>query len=125
GDRRRSGIPPAPHRRPLPGAEEGRPALARAQHVRGDRSAAGTPADGRRHARKPHNPASFSFANDSGKRVDSTAMTTATPLDAADALRGAGLRVTAQRVAVLESLAGHPHAAVDELHTAVRDRIPG
>ena len=52
-------------------------------------------------------------------------MTTVTPLDAADALRGAGLRVTAQRVAVLESLAGHPHAAVDELHAAVRDRIPG
>jgi Fur family ferric uptake transcriptional regulator len=44
---------------------------------------------------------------------------------ATDALRLAGLRVTAQRVAVLEALAGHPHAAVDELHATVAQRIPG
>ncbi|WP_221585400.1 Fur family transcriptional regulator [Microbacterium sp. G2-8] len=44
---------------------------------------------------------------------------------AADLLRGAGLRVTAQRTAVLDALAAHPHAAVDELHEHVQGRIPG
>lgn len=51
--------------------------------------------------------------------------TTAPPSEQTDVLRRAGLRVTAQRVAVLESLAAHPHAAVDTLHADVLDRIPG
>ncbi|WP_105566897.1 Fur family transcriptional regulator [Microbacterium halophytorum] len=51
--------------------------------------------------------------------------TMAPPAEQADALRRAGLRVTAQRVAVLESLAAHPHAAVDALHADVLERIPG
>lgn len=50
---------------------------------------------------------------------------TFTPPNATDALRRAGLRVTAQRVAVLDSLALHPHASVDKLHADVQDRIPG
>jgi len=45
--------------------------------------------------------------------------------DATRALRGAGLRVTSQRSAVLDAMAGRPHAAVDELHAAVSAHIPG
>ncbi|OCG73891.1 Fur family transcriptional regulator [Microbacterium sediminis] len=45
--------------------------------------------------------------------------------DATQALRATGLRVTSQRIAVLEALAGRPHAAVDELHAAVSEQIPG
>lgn len=53
-------------------------------------------------------------------------MTTAAPSSKqTDALRRAGLRVTAQRVAVLESMAAHPHTAVDVLHADVLRRIPG
>lgn len=53
-------------------------------------------------------------------------MTTAVPSTTqTDALRRAGLRVTAQRVAVLESMAARPHTAVDELHADVLTRIPG
>ncbi|WP_166319070.1 transcriptional repressor [Microbacterium excoecariae] len=52
-------------------------------------------------------------------------MTTDSMPDAADLLRAAGLRVTMQRRAVLEALAGRPHAPVDELHEAVHARIPG
>lgn len=44
---------------------------------------------------------------------------------APDMLRRAGLRVTAQRTAVLDALSGTGHAAVDELHERVQDRIPG
>lgn len=43
----------------------------------------------------------------------------------ADILRAAGLRVTSQRVAVLEVLDQRPHAAVDEIHADVQRRIPG
>ncbi len=42
-----------------------------------------------------------------------------------DRLRSAGLRVTAQRVAVLDALAEHPHAAADALHESIRERVPG
>lgn len=38
-------------------------------------------------------------------------------------LRVAGLRVTGPRLAVLEWLAGHPHATADAVHTAVRERL--
>ncbi|GGF45886.1 transcriptional repressor [Microbacterium sorbitolivorans] len=47
------------------------------------------------------------------------------PVDAPTRLRGAGLRVTAQRVAVLEALSQTAHAAVDELHESVQREIPG
>jgi len=40
-------------------------------------------------------------------------------------LRGAGLRVTAQRVAVLDALAALPHSAAEALHAALRERVPG
>ncbi|MFD9888226.1 Fur family transcriptional regulator [Amycolatopsis sp. NPDC059027] len=36
-------------------------------------------------------------------------------------LRSAGLRITAPRVAVLEWLAGHPHATADQVAAGVRD----
>ncbi|WP_036318768.1 Fur family transcriptional regulator [Microbacterium indicum] len=45
--------------------------------------------------------------------------------DPADQLRRAGLRVTAQRVAVLDALARHPHASADELHREVQGSIAG
>ncbi|MGO1234477.1 MAG: Fur family transcriptional regulator [Microbacterium gubbeenense] len=48
-----------------------------------------------------------------------------TAIDAPARLRGAGLRVTTQRTAVLEALAETAHAAVDELHERVQTRIPG
>lgn len=41
----------------------------------------------------------------------------------ADRLREVGLRVTAPRVAVLEVLAGHPHATADTVATLVRARL--
>lgn len=41
-------------------------------------------------------------------------------LDAAAALRGASLRVTRPRTAVLSALAGRPHADADTIATAVR-----
>lgn len=41
------------------------------------------------------------------------------------ALRGAGLRVTAQRVAVFTALAAQPHSPVDALHAMVRTQVPG
>lgn len=44
---------------------------------------------------------------------------------APDTLRRAGLRVTAQRTAVLDALSATSHAAVDELHERVQSRIPG
>jgi len=54
---------------------------------------------------------------------DATGMPAA--FEAAPELRAAGLRVTAQRAAVLEALHASPHAAVDLLHAAVRERVPG
>ncbi|MDX2377047.1 transcriptional repressor [Microbacterium sp. LRZ72] len=48
-----------------------------------------------------------------------------TASDASALLRHAGMRVTAQRTAVLTALAEAPHAPVDALHHAVRDRLPG
>ena len=39
-------------------------------------------------------------------------------------LRGVGLRVTQQRLAVLDALAQHPHAATDVLIAAVRETRP-
>lgn len=41
------------------------------------------------------------------------------PVDAPALLRGAGLRVTAPRVAILETLASRPHSSADAVHTAV------
>ncbi|MGH3520595.1 MAG: Fur family transcriptional regulator [Haloechinothrix sp.] len=40
-----------------------------------------------------------------------------------DKLRAVGLRVTAQRVAVLEWLADHPHATADAVAAGVRQRL--
>ena len=42
-----------------------------------------------------------------------------------DALHHVGLRVTAPRLAVLTSLAGHPHADADTLFQDVRTSLPG
>lgn len=46
-------------------------------------------------------------------------------VDAHTLLRGAGLRVTTQRTAVLDVLAASAHVAVDEIHEQVRAHIPG
>ncbi|MDQ1073974.1 MULTISPECIES: Fur family transcriptional regulator [Microbacterium] len=44
----------------------------------------------------------------------------------ADALiRGAGLRVTATRVAVLEALRARPHATADAVYDGIRGTLPG
>jgi Fur family transcriptional regulator, stress-responsive regulator len=40
-----------------------------------------------------------------------------------DLLRGAGLRVTAPRVAVLKALKAHPHSTADEVANHVRDAL--
>ncbi|MGH8504287.1 MAG: Fur family transcriptional regulator [Gammaproteobacteria bacterium] len=42
---------------------------------------------------------------------------------ARDALRGAGLRVTAPRTAVLMWLSEHPHATADHIRSGVRGRL--
>lgn len=40
-------------------------------------------------------------------------------------LRAAGLRVTTQRVHVLEALRQHPHASADTVFAGIRDSLPG
>jgi Fur family ferric uptake transcriptional regulator len=53
-------------------------------------------------------------------------MMTATPQDQDDPrrlLRGAGLRVTAPRLAVLEWLALHPHQTAEQITVAARERL--
>lgn len=54
--------------------------------------------------------------------------TTEAPRSDADdraALKGVGLRVTEQRLAVLRALEGRPHSAADEVHAHVVDDLPG
>lgn len=41
-----------------------------------------------------------------------------------DALRGAGLRVTKPRIAVLTAVADHPHAETEQVIAAVREELP-
>ena len=43
--------------------------------------------------------------------------------DATDALRDAGLRVTAPRVAILGCLSEHPHSSADSLRQPVNDQL--
>ena len=40
-------------------------------------------------------------------------------------LRGAGLRVTTQRVHVLDALHRHPHSSADTIFAGIRDHLPG
>ncbi|MBN7793013.1 Fur family transcriptional regulator [Microbacterium esteraromaticum] len=40
-------------------------------------------------------------------------------------LRGAGLRVTTQRVHVLDALRQHPHSSADTVFAGIRDNLPG
>lgn len=51
-------------------------------------------------------------------------MTRGTPIDTAARLRGAGLRVTDSRRAVVEALAERPHASADELFGIVARTVP-
>lgn len=51
-------------------------------------------------------------------------MTTDT-LDFPVLLRGAGLRVTTQRVHVLTALRQHPHSSADTIFASIRDDLPG
>ena len=50
-------------------------------------------------------------------------MTASRPPSTADELRGAGLRVTAARVALLETVRGGDHLGVDAITSGVRDRV--
>ncbi len=50
-------------------------------------------------------------------------MTTSEPPTAAEELRGAGLRVTAARVALLETVRGGDHLGVEAIAGGVRDRV--
>jgi Fur family ferric uptake transcriptional regulator len=50
-------------------------------------------------------------------------VTTSQPPSAADELRGAGLRVTAVRVALLETVRGGDHLHVEGVAVGVRDRV--
>ena len=50
-------------------------------------------------------------------------MTTSEPPTAAEELRGAGLRVTAARVALLETVRGGDHLGVEAIAAGVRDRV--
>ena len=43
--------------------------------------------------------------------------------DLADKLRDQGLQVTAQRIAVMEALAGNPHVTAEDITEAVRDKL--
>jgi Fur family transcriptional regulator, stress-responsive regulator len=51
-------------------------------------------------------------------------MTDATALLPSDLLRGAGLRVTRPRLAVMEALERHPHVGADVILSAVRETRP-
>lgn len=46
-------------------------------------------------------------------------------MEAPERLRAAGLRVTVQRVAVLNALTSHPHASADSVHLSLRDTLSG
>lgn len=48
-----------------------------------------------------------------------------TTVEAPERLRGAGLRVTVQRVAVLDALATRPHASAETVFSALRERLSG
>ncbi len=50
-------------------------------------------------------------------------MTASEPPPAAEELRGAGLRVTAARVALLETVRGGDHLGVEAIAAGVRDRV--
>ena len=50
-------------------------------------------------------------------------MLTSTPLDPAALLRGAGLRVTGKRLAVLRVVSERPHSTTDDIDRAVRDEV--
>ncbi|MGF3055810.1 Fur family transcriptional regulator [Microbacterium sp. YY-01] len=51
--------------------------------------------------------------------------TAAPAFPSTERLHSAGLRVTAQRVAIIEALRQHPHASADAVFTAVREAVPG
>ena len=44
-------------------------------------------------------------------------------VDLADKLREQGLQVTAQRIAVMEALAGNPHATAEDITETVRNKL--
>ena len=44
-------------------------------------------------------------------------------VDLADKLRDQGLQVTAQRIAVMEALAGNPHVTAEDITETVRDKL--
>lgn len=50
---------------------------------------------------------------------------TSSVADPQQSLRDAGLRVTVQRIRVLEALAEHPHASAEAIFTGIRDALPG
>lgn len=50
---------------------------------------------------------------------------TSDPIDAAERLRGAGLRVTDSRRAVVDALHERPHSSADALYTLVARSLPG
>lgn len=52
-------------------------------------------------------------------------MHTAPAPDAATLLRGAGLRVTKPRSAVIGALAAHPHASAEQVFAAIVPSLPG
>ncbi|MBN9213880.1 MAG: transcriptional repressor [Microbacterium sp. SCN 70-200] len=51
-------------------------------------------------------------------------MTATAPLDAAEAMRGAGLRVTESRTAVYSALLDQPHASADAIFAAIAADLP-
>jgi len=52
-------------------------------------------------------------------------VTTITPQASPERLRAAGLRVTVQRVAVLDALAVRPHASAETVFSALREELSG
>lgn len=51
--------------------------------------------------------------------------TTTAALAAPERLRAAGLRVTVQRVAVIEALGSHPHASAEAVYSRLREDLSG
>ena len=51
-------------------------------------------------------------------------MTATAPLDAAEAMRGVGLRVTESRTAVYDALHELPHASADDVYALIAERMP-
>jgi len=63
------------------------------------------------------------LTNDAGATADAAGAPADAPAGPADVLRANGLQVTAQRIAVLQSIASAPHSTADDVAAQVREQL--